>query len=311
MLRLRALILFLTLLVAENAFASDKTVIKIASGSILEGYYSIGLKVCRMIKKDNSNLDCLVIPTNGSIDSLEQLKNGEVDFAFVGQNLALDAFNGTGTFSGKSPQANLVQLLKLHNDVFTVIVKDDDNILMFENLGGKKISNGPANSDSAMIYEELISHHAIKDMPDDIEILHEEYANKFCSGQVDAIIMMTGHPNALVSHIVNNCNCEFVQLRSEAIQKLIDNNPSYSLAKIGKDYYENIAFDQPSIAVPAIFVTKDSVDQGIISKLLKNIRNNIGSFKNSHPVLYDLPDDHFEQGFILPSALKQDINTEQ
>ena len=69
---------------------------------------------------------------------------------------------------------------------------------------------------------------------------------------------------------------------------------------LDKNDYQNIALDQDTVAVPAIFVATDEIDAKVLGNLLQAIRVDVKSFKSSHPVLYDLPDDHFEQGFVLP-----------
>ncbi len=70
---------------SNSVFASqdsDKKIIKIAAGSVLEGYYFIGLRLCRYITESNNGIRCEVVPTTGSLENIRLLKNREVDFAF-------------------------------------------------------------------------------------------------------------------------------------------------------------------------------------------------------------------------------------
>lgn len=136
--------------------------VKIAAGSILEGYYFIGLKLCRYISESNNGIRCEVVPTSGSLENIGLLHNGEVDFAFSQGNLAVDAYNGKGYFLESEPFKDMVQLLRLHDDAFTVIVKDKDKIMLFGDLDGKKISNGPKNSDSTITYVALSAYYDFK-----------------------------------------------------------------------------------------------------------------------------------------------------
>ena len=72
-----------------------------------------------------------------------------MDFAFTQAELALDAYKGKGYFNNSKPFSDIIQLLRLHDEAFTVIAKDKDKILVFGDLDGRKISNGPKNSASS------------------------------------------------------------------------------------------------------------------------------------------------------------------
>ena len=85
----------------------------------------------------------------------------------------------------------MYQVLRLHDEIFTVIVKDDDKILTFGDLEGRKFSNGPPKSDSSVTYKALESYYDFKKSPIDVELAHENYAYEFCKGNIDAGMMMT------------------------------------------------------------------------------------------------------------------------
>ena len=139
-----------TIFSINSTFAKDveqEKTVKIAAGSVLEGYYFIGLRLCRYITESNDGIRCEVVPTTGSLENIDLLRKGEVDFAFTQAELAVDAYKGKGYFNNSKPFSEIIQLLRLHDEAFTVIAKDKDKILVFGDLDGRKISNGPKNSD--------------------------------------------------------------------------------------------------------------------------------------------------------------------
>jgi hypothetical protein len=283
---------------AEN-IENEKTV-KIAAGSVLEGYYFIGLKLCRYITESNNGIRCEVVPTTGSLENIDLLRKGEVDFAFTQAELAVDAYEGKGYFNNVAPFPDMIQLLRLHDEAFTIIAKDKDKIFVFGDLDGKKISNGPKNSDSTIAYNILASHYKFKKQPEDIEIPHEEYANQFCSGKVDAIILMTGHPNSLVNHITHSCESDFVSIEKDKIDMLVEQNQAFKKYIIDEKGYPGINKSENTFAVSAIFITTNSVPKKLISNLTQYLKKRMDQFKLSYPLLYDLENDHFTSGFVLP-----------
>ena len=283
---------------AEN-IENEKTV-KIAAGSVLEGYYFIGLRLCRYITESNNGIRCEVVPTTGSLENIDLLRKGEVDFAFTQAELAVDAYEGKGYFNNVAPFPDMIQLLRLHDEAFTIIAKDKDKIFVFGDLDGKKISNGPKNSDSTIAYNILASHYKFKKQPEDIEIPHEEYANQFCSGKVDAIILMTGHPNSLVNYITHSCESDFVSIEKDKIDMLVEQNQAFKKYIIDEKGYPGINKSENTFAVSAIFITTNSEPKKLISNLTQYLKKRMDQFKLSYPLLYDLENDHFTSGFVLP-----------
>jgi len=299
------------LLTTQTVFAQEEKKIRIGAGSLLEGYYSIGLKLCRYISMANDGIPCEVVPTKGSLENLWLLQRGKIDFAFTLSNLAIDSFEGKGYFATTKPFKSIYQLLKLHNEIFTVIVKDDDNILFFNDLDGKRISNGYPKSDSSIIYKALEPYYDFKKPPIDINLPYEDYAREFCSGNIDAIMLMTGHPSALVNLITHTCESDFVTIDSEKIDHLLKSNPGFKKIVLPKGGYPGITKEQNTIAVNAILVTAEHVDKKIVQNFLDYFPKVVDRFKSSHPALYDINKDDFWKDFVLPAMQAENIDNKE
>ncbi len=288
------------ILCISSAGASERKIIRIGSGSLLDGYYSIGLKLCRFISHANDGIKCEVVPTTGSLENLWLLQREKIDFAFTLSNLAIESYNGTGYFATTEPFKDMYQLLRLHDEYFTVLVKDDDKILVFGDLDGKKISNGPPQSDSSVAYDALAPYYDFKKPPEDIEIFHENYAKEFCNGKIDAIMLMTGHPDMLVNMITHTCESDFVTIDSDKIDLLVKNSPGFRKVVIEAGGYPGITEDQETVAVSAIFVAGKSADKKVVENFLTHLNSKLTRFKSSDPVLYDIEDADFTSGFVIP-----------
>jgi len=281
-----------------STFAENK-IIKIGSGSILEGYYSIGLTICEYISKSSKGITCEVISTNGSRENLQLLKSGKIDLALIQSNIAEDAFSGQGAYKDELPYLNLRQILNLHDEVLTIIAKDDDKIKVFADIAGKKISNGNPNSASSITYDAVKQFYSFA-KPIDIELSAEQYAKELCDGNIDAIILVTGHPNALVNHIANSCEIDFVAIEKEKLSRLLESNKAYKKITLAKGIYPGITMDQDTIGVKAILVTTDKFNNEILKNFEIYLSQNIQAFKQSDTLLHNLNDSYFFENFILP-----------
>ena len=296
---------------AQTVLSQEVKKIKIGAGSLLEGYYSIGLKLCRYISAANDGMPCEVVPTKGSLENLWLLQRGKIDFAFTLSNLAIDSYEGKGYFATTKPFKSMYQVLKLHNEIFTVIVKDDDDILVFSDLDDKKISNGYPKSDSSIIYKALEPYYDFKNPPSDINLPYEDYAREFCSGNIDAIMIMTGHPSALVNFITHACESDFLEIDSEKIDHLLKSNPGFKKITLPKGGYPGITREQNTIAVNAILVTAEHVDRRIVQNFIDYFPKVVDRFKSSHPALYDINKEDFSKDFVLPAMQAEHIDNKE
>ena len=309
--RLLISVFLFVLFTEQNVFAQEEKKIKIGAGSLLEGYYSIGIKLCRYISEANDGIPCEVVPTKGSLENLWLLQRGKIDFAFTISNLAIASYEGKGYFATTKPFKTMYQLLRLHDEIFTIIVKDDDDILAFSDLDGKKISNGYPKSDSSIVYKALEPYYDFKNPPADINLPYEDYAREFCSGNIDAIMLMTGHPSALVNFITHACESYLVAIDNEKIDYLLKSNPGFKKITFPKGVYPGITRKQNTIAVNAIVVTAEHVDKKIVQNFLDYFPQVVDGFKSSHPALYDINKEDFGKGFVLPAIQKENINNKK
>ncbi|AFC69386.1 C4-dicarboxylate ABC transporter substrate-binding protein [Rickettsia amblyommatis] len=291
-------------LICSNVYAAPK-VIKIGTGSILKGYYAIGLDLCKTITNDDKNneyIKCEVVATNGSIENLKLLQQGKIDLALVQANIAVEAYEGIGYYHDQEKMQNLRQVLNLHDEFFTVIVKDEDKIKVFADIDGKKITNGPAFSSSNITYDAVRSLYKFAKEPEKLHINYADYSDKFCNKEIDAIIMMVGHSNPLVNLIANKCEIDFVSIDNDKITELIKQNSAFHKAILHKGLYPGITDDQTTVKVSAILVTRDEANRDILDKFIGAFHRNVVNFKLSNYLLNNLDINYFAdtKNFVLP-----------
>ncbi|MEY4463990.1 MAG: hypothetical protein RLZZ81_961 [Pseudomonadota bacterium] len=291
-------------LICSNIYASPK-VVKIGTGSILKGYYSIGLDLCKTITNDDKNnesIKCEVVATSGSIENLELLQQGKIDLALVQANIAVEAYEGIGYYHDQEKMQNLRQVLNLHDEFFTVIVKDEDKIKVFADIDGKKITNGPAFSGSNITYNAVRSLYKFSKEPEELHINYEDSIDKFCNKEIDAIIMMVGHSNPLVKLIANKCEVDFVSIENDKIAELIKQNRAFYKTVLHKGLYQGITDDQTTVKVSAILVTRDEANRDTLDKFIGAFHRNVANFKLSNDLLNKLDINYFAdtKNFVLP-----------
>lgn len=296
------LVVFCLFFTSNCVFASQKTV-RIGSGSILKGYYSIGLDLCKTFTLADKSVNCEVVPTSGGVENLALLKEGKIDLALVQSNVALEAFEGTGYYSNTEKMQEMRQVLNLYDEFFTVVVKNRDEIKTFADIEGKRISNGLPFSSNTITYNAIRKLYNFTKEPIDVdEINYEKSIKEFCSGKIDVIMMTVGHPNALVGFIANSCKVDFVPIEDNKIAQLIATNKAFHKALLDKTLYPGITLDQNTVAVTAILVTNSNMDAKLLDKFIGMFHKNVKHFKHSNYMLYNIDIKHFADtnNFVLP-----------
>ncbi|WP_341751692.1 TAXI family TRAP transporter solute-binding subunit [Candidatus Tisiphia endosymbiont of Piscicola geometra] len=296
------LVVFCLFFTSNCVFASQRTV-KIGSGSILKGYYSIGLDLCKTFTLADKSVNCEVVPTSGGVENLALLKEGKIDLALVQSNVALEAFEGTGYYSNTEKMQEMRQVLNLYDEFFTVVVKNQDEIKTFSDIEGKRISNGLPFSSNTITYNAIRKLYNFTKEPIDVdEINYKESIKEFCSGKIDVIMMTVGHPNALMGFTANSCKVDFVPIEDNKTAQLIATNKAFHKALLDKRLYPGITLDQNTVAVTAILVTNSNMDSKLLDKFIGMFHKNVKHFKHSNYMLYNIDIEHFADtnNFVLP-----------
>lgn len=301
----RVLLVVFCLFCTNNCVLASQKTIRIGSGSILKGYYSIGLDLCRTMTLADKTVNCEVVPTNGGVENLNLLREGKIDLALVQSNIALEAFEAIGHYANTEKMQEMRQVLNLYDELFTVVVKsqDKDKIKGFSDIEGKRISNGLSLSSNTITYNAIRKLYNFTKEPIDCdEMSYEESIKQFCNGKIDVMIMTVGHPNALVGFTANSCGIDFIPMENDKIEQLLATNKAFHKGLLDKRLYPGITADLNTVAVTAILVTNSSMDAKLLDKFIGMFHKNVKHFKHSNYMLYNIDINHFADtnNFILP-----------
>ena len=131
----------------EHGLGAEGRVV-IGTGSEGGVYLPLGKEFCAQIHRRDKvhDITCEAVSTGGSVDNIERLRRGEVNFAIVQADILYYAMNGFGPFKGKSPMQGLRSVGALHTEIFTVLSRVDSNIRIFNDLKGKRVLRYPVTA---------------------------------------------------------------------------------------------------------------------------------------------------------------------
>ncbi len=291
------LILLLSI-VSPVSHGAAREPIVIAGGDIQGVYFQIAGEFCRLVSLDEPDLSCSVMPSDGSADNLQLLREGVVNMALVQGDLLYWAQHGERPYQGQAmPQ--LRSIMATHAEPFTLVVRQNQ-VAEISALQGKPVYLGAENSGSRTTATLVLKNFGLPDINRQ-EVVVEDPGVALCEGRIDAWALVIGHPNKRVLEAAKRCPIQFVPIRPKNSPGAAEKYPFYRLSQIPGRLYPGVLNSTPTLALPAIVVTTDTMDNRVVSDLINGYWQHRKSFNNkvsAYANLFRLPA-HMEQAASL------------
>jgi TRAP transporter TAXI family solute receptor len=267
----------------------DRPMLRIGTNLVAGLYYPAGGALCRAVAK-SGELRCLVESTNGSTSNIKGLLAGDLDFGIVQSDWQYHAVQGTATFRDSGAVKSLRSVMALHAEPLTLVVRENAGIENFEQLKDKRIAAGPPDSGQRILFDILTAAYGWR--APELGTLNasapDEAAQSFCAGEVDAILLMGNHPNALTQRLLNACKGKLLAIAGPAITKTLADRRYYAPATIPAGLYNAAQPEIVTLGVRATLVTTDKVPSELVYALVKAVSENFPEFIAQHPGLSGL-----------------------
>lgn len=263
----------------------ERPMVRIGTNLVAGLYYPAGGALCRAIAKAGT-LRCLVESTNGSTANIRGLLAGELEFGIVQSDWQYHAVQGSATFRDSGPVKSLRAVMALHAEPLTLIVRDGAGIENFDQLKGKRLSVGPADSGQRILFEVLAAATGWRMQDFTLnEATPEEATQKFCAGELDAMLVMGNHPNALTLKLLRDCKGRLLSVAGPAVAKTLADRRYYAPAIIPAGLYGPQQQEVTTLGVRATLVTTDKVPSELVYALVRAVNEGFADFTAQHPGL--------------------------
>ena len=260
----------------------------IGAGPVGGGYYNASRAICDIVHATMpGELRCSPDPTPGSVYNALALTEGQLDFAIVQSDTHDAAVNGTGPFAATGPNADLRSVLSLYSEPLTLVARREANVEGFADLSGKRVNLGPRNSgtratslrymESLGVGEDLFAE--VRNLPTAAAI------DQLCAGDLDAVLLVVGHPNATVARALGECDAVLVPITGPAVEKLVEESPDYALSSIPGGTYPGQSSWVRTFSVTATLMTRADVDPEIVETVTRIIVGNLPELNRRAPVI--------------------------
>ncbi len=296
-----ALLLVFTSPVTSQA---SEPITTIGTGGISGVYHSAGSAIAKMFNLQRQEFGGWMAnqATEGSIDNIEKVSSGEVDFGITQGNFLFDAVNDDDLYIGHPKELRTV--LELYIEDLTVIAAVDAGINTIADLKGKRVNIGSAGSSTAQTSLQVLKELEIE--PEDVDLrYYPSYTSpeKLRSNDIDAYILAVGHPNlSIIEATKGKRKVHLVPVDQSLIDAVVARKPYFSADEINTEYYDDLVGKGPvpTIGVRAILFTRADMDEKIVYQVVKQVMSNLDLFRQQHPALANLIREEMSRDIVVP-----------
>ena len=271
-------------------FSQDSTShIYIGTGSVQGVYFPIGGVICRLVNRQRAdhNIRCTLESTGGSINNLNELRDGNFDLVVAQSDWHYHALNGSSTFDKVGADQALRSVFALEADPLALIVRVDSDIQVFDDLEDRIVSLGYSRSLQHRILDDYL---AIKGWTEErfqqvVLMSDAKQGAALCDGQVEAILLLSSAMNDALSELPKDCALRLIALDDASVDEVIAQHPFYRRGDIPASMALASEQDIPSFGLGATFVASESTSPKAIYYVVKAIVENFRDFKSLHPSL--------------------------
>ena len=310
---LSSALLFFAVSLSFTGIAKSATYFSIGTGGPTGVYFQVGNAICKMVAKIQSKehgrkkgtdeaLRCSAPSTGGSTYNIGQIMEGELQFGVAQSDWGYHAYNGTKPDKVK-PFNNLRSVFSAHPEPFQIIVGKSSKIKDWASMKGKKVNIGNPGSGQRGTFEVLMEAHGVDKeyFGSASELSSSEQSGALCDKKIDAFGYTVGVPNSGVAQAADGCGAKIIDLQTDAVKKLVADNPFYAFATIPKGTYKTSKKDVTTFGVMASVLTSADVSDDLVYAVTKAVFENLEFFQKQHPAFANLdPKNMIKDGLSAP-----------
>lgn len=270
---------------ASTPAAAQQQFITIGTGGVTGVYYPTGGAICRLVNRNRKDhgIRCSVESTGGSVENINVIQQGEMDFGVVQSDVQGRALAGEGDF--KEPFKDLRAVFSLHPEPLHIVARTEANVAKFEDLRGKRFNLGNPGSGQRATIDLILNHLGWNAgvFSQAAELRPAEQAQALCDNRVDAIAYTAGVPNGSVQEATTACSARLVPMEGDWAKAFIEKYPSYAFTTIPANTYRGTETDVVTLGPKATLVTTANASDDVVYALVKAVFDDLDSFKQLHP----------------------------
>jgi uncharacterized protein len=209
----------------------------IAAASPGGTYYVYGDGLAQILTRE-LGLPVAMRPTEGPAENIALLESGEAKLGFVTVGVALQAWNGTGAWTGKKPARSLRAIFPMYDTPFQFMALQEANVRSIADLAGKRVGIGPRGGTSATYFPDIFN--ALKIPANFVFGDWAELASQVHTRAIDALAVAAGVPFPSFIELEFKDKVRYIALSTEQLEALRLAMPELTPSRVPAGTYPSL-----------------------------------------------------------------------
>ncbi len=274
--------------------------INIGTGGTAGTYYPLGGAIAEILKTDIPGANATAESTGASAANINMLSTGELDLAFVQNDVSYYADQGIELFQEKGKIEGLKALATLYPEICQIITTQNTGITSINDFAGKKIAVGAAGSGVEANARQILAGYGFT--YEDINPQYLSFAGAAAGlkdGNIDAAFITAGTPTSAVLDLSAQNEVVLLSIDTAVADQLVADYPFYTKVTIPADVYGTAA-DIDTLAVKAMLVATDKMSEEMAYNITKAIYENLDKLAAAHAAGKQITLETAQEGISIP-----------
>lgn len=273
----KLLVLVLAIAILFSFAGCSKTPDKIRIGTAGTGgiYEEVGKSISTVFNENG--IETELKNTAGSAANLRLLSEGYLDLAIAQEDIANDAYNGTGSFQNSGAYKGYSAVAELYTEAVQIVVRKDSSIKSVDDLRGKIVSIGEKESGSEQNATQILGAFGITtDMLNAQNLNYVDAAKALTEGKIDAFFVTIGTNTKFISELQD---VRLIPIDASKINALTEKYSYYNEYIIPAGTYNGIDEDIITVGIKSMLFASDKLSSDTVEKLTTIIFENIDKIR--------------------------------
>lgn len=270
--------------VVSVAAAQDVRDLRIGTGGTGATYFSVGGLIASILSNPPGSPDCdeggscgvpgviaAAVSTEGSVDNILLLADGDLDLGLSQADVAVDAYAGRGPFAAGEPLTNLRAIARLYPEALHFVVARGSDIASVPDLAGKRVSIGEPKSGTRVLTRMVFEAFGLSD--DDIEPVSMKLGpaiDALAAGDLDALFIVGGYPIDAITQAAEAGLIDLRPVQGRPVDQLRKASAAIGADVISRGTYPGID-SKVTVNVGALLVALSELDPELAYAITRSL----------------------------------------
>lgn len=268
-----------------------------------QAYYTMGAGIADVINKANIGTTVTAEETNGMPVNIQLMMNKEIEFAFVNNLMAAQAYAATDSYSQYEP-GRVLSVMTMAPTEMHIAVPADSNIQTIYDFAGKRVGVGQPGGIALEVTNMFLAAIGYKDNDfERLEINLQNQCDYMQDGQLDVLIWIGSAPIAAITGLVATKEIRFLDIDDDAIAKMQDVCPVAEKCTIAASSYADQDEAVQSFCLRGMLVARADLSNEAVYQVTKQIMENVETLGAVHASMKSLSPETVTLGLTAETPL--------